>query len=340
MHHGVDPRDDLAAMARLRRLAESTKIDLSSQTEVTVREELLTSRAGRPVNLELTVTRRELEAMILPLIESTIALAERALADAAIEPGELDRIVLVGGSTRIPLVRRLLRERFVLGGDEGDGIAARTEIHDEVDPDLAVALGAAIQAGILADAPVERLLVDVAAHSLGLRVVDGRLGDDDIFAPIIPRNTVLPATRTEEFYTAFPDQERIEVEVYQGDERRASANTLVGTFFHELRPSPVASPIGVAIAYDLDGMVKVTISQPGVGPSEPVSFAVADKAREAAPSSASAIERKSAALLETLSGRAKDTLAKLLERYRAATGKARAEAEEDLLDFFLDHGED
>jgi len=341
--HAVDPRDDLRAMARLRRLAEDTKIRLSSEVNVQVREELLMSRAGRPVNLELEVTRRELEEMIAPLLESTVELAERALLEARVDPAELDRILLVGGSTRIPLVRRLLRERFVaptMSGD--DDLGRHADIHDEIDPDLAVALGAAVQAGILVDAPVERLLVDVAAHTLGIRTI-GMLdewGEADTFAPIIPRNSVLPVTRTEEFYSVRNDQERLDVEVFQGERMTCSQNSPIGSFSHALAPRREGSPIHVTFTYDLDGIVKVTIAQPGVTPSEAVALAVADKAREAAPASASAIERKAAELEAKLEGKAKTALAALLDRFRRAKGKERVAAEEALLDFFLDHGED
>lgn len=345
----VDPREDLRAMARLRRLAEDTKIRLSTDVSVHVREEFLTTgREGRPVHLELDVSRRELEALIEPLLRATVEMAERALADAGLDRSELDRIVLVGGSTRIPLVRQLLREAFAVPqsgeGDDGDPSeqgAGGADIHDEIDPDLAVALGAAIQAGILSGAPVGRLLVDVAAHSLGIAVRSDRDAWDeaDTFAPIIARNTVLPATRTEEFYTSADRQRALDVEVFQGERSRASQNSHIGSFTHVLEPRPHHSPVHVTFSYDLDGIVKVTIAQPGVTASEAVALAVADKAREAAPAPASAIERKGAELLGRLEGGAKATLSALLEAYRGASGGGRFAAEEALLDFFLDHGE-
>ena len=158
--------------------------------------------------------------------------------------------------------------------------------------------------------------------------------------PIIPRNTVLPATRTEEFYTMVPNQAELDVEVYQGERPQASQNSLIGRFMHKLAPRPEHSPVRVTFSYDLDGVVKVTLAQPGVSASEAVALSVADKAREAAPASSSAIERKAAELHAKLEGKAKKALAALLERYRAASGAAQIKAEEALLDFFLDHGED
>jgi molecular chaperone DnaK len=332
---GADPRDDIAAMARLRRLAEDSKIKLSREPSVSIREEYLTQVKGRPVHLELELHRHEFQAMIGPLLESTITLTRECLVDAGIEVADIDRIVLVGGSTRIPLVRELIREHF---GDPEAG----ADIHDEVDPDLAVAHGAAVQAGILAGAPVGRLLVDVAAHSLGvlaLSDLDDRM-DADTFIPIIPKNTVLPATRTSDFYTVVDRQDMIDVEVFQGEHSRASRNLQIGNFTHRLKPRPQQSLVHVTFSYDLDGIVKVLITQPGVEAGEAVDIVVADKAREAAPVSESAIERKANDLLAQLSGAPKARLAALLEDFRKATPKGKAAAEEALLDFFLDHGDD
>jgi molecular chaperone DnaK len=328
--HGVDPREDVRAMARLRRLAEETKIRLSSDIMVNVREEFLTTVEGKPIHLELEVRRRAFEELIEPLLESTVALARRAVEEARLEGQRLSKVCLVGGSTRIPRVRELLEEAF--------GV----DIHEEVDPDLAVGLGAAVQAGLLTGEPVERLLVDVAAHSLGIRVIgseeDLLSHEPDTFAPVLRRNTVLPAVRVEEFYTLVPQQERLLVEVFQGEAPRASENTRVGSFSFSLLPQPANSPVRVEFAYDLNGVVKVSVSQPRTANTKTVALSVADAGKAAQAARAqSAVERKGRALLEQLPLGPRTELERLLEQYTVGEGQARERAEEALLDFFLDH---
>ncbi|MDY7229683.1 Hsp70 family protein [Hyalangium rubrum] len=325
----VDPREDLRAMARLRRLAEETKIRLSSDIAVHVREEFLTQAQGKPVHLEMEVRRRTFEELIEPLLESTVALARQALADARLEGQSLSRVCLVGGSTRIPKVRELLEEAF--GAD----------IHEEVDPDLAVGLGAAIQAGLLSGEPVERILVDVASHTLGVRA----LGQDDVlraepdtFAPVLRRNTVLPAVKVEEFYTLVPEQKLIEVEVFQGESHRASENTRVGAFDFPLDPRPENSPVRMEFAYDLNGVVKVSVSQPGTKNAKTVALALADAGKATQSLAAqSAVERKARALAARLPPTLRVELERLLDQYTAAEGASRERAEEALLDFFLEY---
>jgi molecular chaperone DnaK len=340
--HGVDPREDARAMARLRRLAEDTKIKLSLATQVEVREEFLTSAAGTPIHLNVTVTRRQFEDLIRSLLESTIELSRQALTDAKVESAQIGRICLVGGSTRIPLVRSLLEEAF------------SAPIHEDVDPDLAVGLGASLQAGLLRGAAVERILVDVSAHTLGVRVVgeeDEFGGLPDTFAPVLRRNTVLPAQRAEEFYTMFEDQERLEVEVFQGEARLCSQNTRVGSFFFDLAPAPAQSEVRVEFAYDLNGVIRVEVSQPGKNNAKVVALKVADAGKKAqrkkAPAAArgaatgrsdSPIVKKARGLLQTLDGAERQRLQGLLAKLEAATdAKVREGVEDELLDLFLEH---
>ena len=330
-HHALDPRDDPRAMARLRRVAEQTKIALSSDTAVRVREEFLLSHEGKPVHLDLQVTRRQFERMILPLLDTTVALSRKAVEEAHLNGQRPSRICLVGGSTRIPLVRKLLEGAF--------GV----EVHEEVDPDLAVGLGASIQAGLLKGDVVDRILVDVAAHSLGLRVFgqDDEVREDvDTFAPLIRKNAVLPAQRSEEFYTMVDDQERIEVEVFQGESPRTSLNTRVGAFYFPLQPVPAHSPVRFEFAYDLNGVVKVSVSQPGRGNEKTVALSVADAGAQVQASPGpgdSAIERKVQALLEKLGPGPRAELEQLLANLRQSHGGSRSEAEDAILDFFLEH---
>jgi molecular chaperone DnaK len=329
--HQVDPRPDARAMARLKRVAESTKIALSRELEVAVSEEFLTQdEQGQPVHLKLSVTRAQLEAWLRPLLESTIALSLQALEDAHLTDQPLSRICLVGGSTRVPLCRELLAEAFA------------TDIHEEIDPDLAVALGASIQAGLLSGVALERILVDVASHTLGIRVLgpdDSGLEEPDTFAPILAHNTVLPAERTREFYTLTDEQEHLLVEVFQGESRRVSGNTAVGEFMYPLEPAPTHSPVRVRFAYDLNGVIRVSVWQPGKTNEKTVALSLAD-AGKAAQQGHSALEKKARALLEELETEPRAKLERLLAAFLAAQGAARTQAEEALLDFFLDHDSD
>jgi molecular chaperone DnaK len=335
-HEKVDLRDDPRAMARLRRIAEQTKIDLSSNTSVKVREEFLASVEGRPVHLDLEVSRLDFEGWIESLLDSTIELSQRAIEAAGITPDELSRICLVGGSTRIPHVRKLLQDAF--GAD----------IHEEIDPDLAVGLGAAVQAALLLGQEVHRILVDVTSHSLGMLVASQwdspEIGlPPDTFAPIILRNTALPATRIEQFYTMVPNQPGVDAKVYQGESSRCSENTLVGQFFVKLDPAPGHSPVQVEFAYDLNGVVQVTVTQLSSNRTQKVALTLPDAAKRAEPGKSvkqaeplSAVEKKAIALMGQLLDTDRENLELLLGAYRTSTGEDRQMAEDALLDFFAE----
>ncbi|HXD53923.1 MAG TPA: Hsp70 family protein [Solirubrobacteraceae bacterium] len=333
--HGADVRDDPRAMARLRRLAEDTKIRLSTETEVAIAEEFIATAGGRPLHLQTRVTRRQLEALIRPLLESTVELARRAVSEANLGAQPLTRVCLVGGSTRIPLCREVLDDAF------------HVDVREDVDPDLAVGLGAAVQAGLLKGEPIERILVDVSAHSLGILAMgrhdaeedDGRF-TADTFVPIIRRNTVLPAVRSEELYTALDDQETIQVRVFQGESPQASKNTPVGTFKYDLEPVPEGSPVVFQLEYDLDGVVRVSVSQPETKNAKTVALRVADasgKPSDAADRESSAIVRKARAALARLEGERRSRLEGLLADLAATgSGERRTEIEDAILDLLLD----
>lgn len=243
-----DLRSDAAAAARLLRAAEEAKKRLSFDTFTAVREEFLKS-GDRDVHLDTELERSDLEALIRPSLERTIQCVDQALDDAGLHAGQLDRVILVGGSTRTPLVSQLLAERLA------------QQPSAEIDPDVCVALGAAVQGGLIAGQRVDRVLVDITPHTLGIRV----LNPDDpsrrttVFAPIIPRRTPLPATRAETFQTSYDGQEAVEVEVFQGEHRQVERNQRIGALVLEnLSPqAPEGSPISVQFALNLSGMVEV-----------------------------------------------------------------------------------
>ncbi|CAA9351899.1 MAG: Chaperone protein DnaK [uncultured Chloroflexia bacterium] len=256
--HSVDPRSDVRALARLTRAAETAKIALSSQPFVQVREEYLFSVAGRPLHLEVEIARSDFEDMIADLLEGTLDSFDQALKDAGVETDELDSILFVGGSTRIPLVGRMVQEHT--------GIEPQTAIN----PDEAVALGAAVQAAIIAGEPLDAILVDVTPHSLGIEVAEQHFGEiiPGRFSVLIPRNTTIPTSRSEAYAALHPQQTAIELKIYQGEHPVAAHNTLLGEFFfNELRPEVPGMPprITVQFDFDLDGIVQVSAVDRGSG---------------------------------------------------------------------------
>ena len=251
---GIDLGHDFVVQVRLKEVAERVKITLSSQPFVTVNEVAVAVIDGEPLNLALEVARADFEEMTADLVEKTRRKVEEALAEARVSAGDIDRIVLVGGSTRMPAVQDMLADLF----DQ--------PMEHAVDPDLCVALGAAVQAGIIAGEPLRHILIDVAAHSLGTRtvdVVDPVTGEADYFSTIIRRNTRIPATRSEVYYTVAANQKLVEVEVFQGESPSCSENTLIDSFRFDLKPAPAGSPVTLEYSYDLQGIVRVTVSQKG-----------------------------------------------------------------------------
>ena len=251
---GCDLRHDFLLDVRLKDIAERTKIALSSQAFVAVNEVAVTIRDNDPVNLALEVARSEFEEMTDDLVVKTRRKVMEAMSEAKMDAEDIDRIVLVGGSTRMPAVQDMLADLF-------DQV-----MEHSVDPDLCVALGAAVQAGIISGEPLRHILIDVAAHSLGTRTideVDPETGEADYFSTIIRRNTRIPVTRSEVYYTMIPNQEMVNVEVFQGESASCRDNTLVDSFHFDLRPAPEHSPVTVEFSYDLQGIIHVTVGQKG-----------------------------------------------------------------------------
>ena len=243
-------RDDRLLQARLRRASEEAKIELSSQPWVRVEEDHVASVDGEPKHLSCELSRADFEQDLDELLARTMRSVTTALDDAGVRPSQLDRILLVGGSTRIPRIARLLAER--LG----------QEPHGEVDPDLCVALGAAVQAGIEMGQDMCAVLVDITPYTFGTSTLGELHGLPYAhqFVPIIRRNTRLPATRTEAFFTVTEEQEAVEIKVYQGEDPDALQNVEIGSFrFSGLNRERDAYDQGLLFTYhlDLDGLLKV-----------------------------------------------------------------------------------
>lgn len=255
--HGVAVPDDPATQARLLRAAEQMKITLSSHAFAPVREAFLGSKGQTALHLETEIARSNFEELIRPLLEQTLEAIDRALSDAKLQPDALDRIILVGGSTRIPLVQQMVAEH--LGQAPVDG----------VQPDLCVALGAALQAGVLVGEDVEAILVDVIPHSLGISAaVSTPMGImPGFFSVIIPRNSVVPVSRSEVYSTLSPNQTAVEIEIFQGENEVAEENVPLGSYRVEgLPPGPAGSiQIEVHFDFDLNGILTVTTTEKGKG---------------------------------------------------------------------------
>ena len=245
-----DARENPLLQARLRRASEQAKIELSTRPWVRVEEDHIATVDGEPKHLSCELSRADFEQDIDELLARTMRSVTTALDDAGVHPGQLDRILLVGGSTRIPCIARLLAER--LG----------QEPHGEVDPDLCVALGAAVQAGIEMGQDMQSVLVDITPYTFGTSAVGELHGLPYAhqYVPLIRRNTKLPVTRTEAFFTVTEQQDTVEIKVYQGEDPDALKNVEIGSFrFSGLNRERDAYDQGLLFTYDLDldGLLKV-----------------------------------------------------------------------------------
>jgi molecular chaperone DnaK len=253
---GPDLRADRRAMSRLLHAVEEAKKRLSFEPYARIREEHLAERAGVPVHLDLEVSRSEYEDLIRHLVEGTLDSVHQALADAKKRPDQVDDILLVGGATRTPLISRLLEEKT--------GLVPRQDLH----PDLCVALGAGVLAARLSGHDVDRVLVDISPYSFGPSHLGLRHGVpyEHCYHPIIARNTPLPVSRTDSYFTVVDNQEAWRVSIYQGDDPDALNNILVGQFLIEgLSRVPAGNEILCRMDLDLDGILRVTATEKRTG---------------------------------------------------------------------------
>lgn len=248
--HDLDLREIPTAKSRLLQAVEEAKKRLSFEAFTELAEEFIAEKDGLPLNLKMTLERRDYEELIEPLLNKTVKCVDAALHDAGLRSEQIDKVILVGGSSRTPLVHRLLQEQ--LG----------KQPHFEIDPDLCVAMGAAVQGGLIAGVDVGSVLVDITPHTLGVECVGPLHGvvSPHLFSPIIERNTPLPATRSEIYYTGVDGQERAEIHVLQGEDEDARHNQSVGKFMLEGldENAPQGSEVLVRFELNLDGILTVT----------------------------------------------------------------------------------
>ncbi|NLP36528.1 MAG: molecular chaperone DnaK [Firmicutes bacterium] len=238
---GVDLLADRMALQRLKEAAEKAKIELSSVTTTNINLPFITATSEGPKHLDMTLTRAKFNELTADLVEATMVPTRNALADAGLKPGDVDRVILVGGSTRIPAVQEAIKE---LTGQEP---------HKGVNPDEVVALGAAIQAGVLAGEVKDVLLLDVTPLSLGIETLGG------VFTRIIERNTTIPTEKKQIFSTAADNQTQVEIHVLQGERPMAADNKTLGRFILDgIPPAPRGVPqIEVTFEIDRNGIVSV-----------------------------------------------------------------------------------
>jgi molecular chaperone DnaK len=252
--NGIDLREDKLALQRLKEGAEKAKIELSSSGQTEVNLPFITADASGPQHLNIKLTRAKLEALVDDLVQRTVEPCKKALKDAGLKPNEIDEVILVGGMTRMPKVQETVKEFF--GRDP----------HKGVNPDEVVALGAAIQAGVLKGDVKDVLLLDVTPLSLGIETLGG------VFTRLIDRNTTVPTRKSQTFSTAEDSQQAVTIRVFQGEREMAADNKLLGQFdLMGIPPAPRGVPqIEVTFDIDANGIVNVSAKDKATGKEQQI----------------------------------------------------------------------
>jgi molecular chaperone DnaK len=253
---GIDLSKDRMALQRLREAAEKAKMELSTVMETDINLPFISADATGPKHLQMRLTRAKFEQLVEDLLQKTVGPTRQALSDAGVDPSKIDEVVLVGGSTRIPKVQQIVKDLF------------GKEPHKGVNPDEVVAVGAAIQAGVLAGEVKDLLLLDVTPLSLGIETLGG------VMTTLITRNTTIPTRKSETFSTAADSQTSVEVHVLQGERQLARDNRTLGRFqLVGIPPAPRGVP-QVEVTFDIDanGIVNVSAKDQGTGKEQKITI--------------------------------------------------------------------
>jgi len=353
LKQALDVSGDARAMARIQCAAETAKKQLSDQPFVRIEEEYIAEREGQPQHLALELSRLDYEEMISHFIEETLGAIHAALESASLTSSQIDEILLVGGATRTPMIRRRLQEVF--------GIEAR----GEVDPDLCVAMGASIQGAAIAGEEVSAVLVDVTPYSFGTSALGELNGElyPYCYVPIIRRNTPIPVRKSEAFRTVHDNQESVDVHVFQGEQEDALENIEIGEFKVEgLSKGPAGNLILLDLSLDRDGILHVSAKEKSTGLERAITIDKAtsrlnkdelDSAREridalfegeeSAPGGTAAIEgeaealiERARALLDTAAAEDRDEIVNLIESVSEAHAKGGAVAAAEAINRLAD----
>ena len=253
---GIDLRQDRMALQRLKEAAEKAKIELSTVVQTDINLPFITADASGPKHLNITLTRAKLEQLVMDLVEKTLGPCQQALTDAGKTAAQLDEVLLVGSQTRMPLVQEKVKQFF------------GKEPNRSVNPEEAVALGAAIQAGVLKGEVKDVLLLDVTPLTLGIETLGG------VATPLIPRNTTIPTAKSQIFSTAADNQPSVEIHVLQGERPMAADNRTLGRFMLDgILPAPRGMPqIEVTFDIDANGILNVRAQDKGTGKEQKITI--------------------------------------------------------------------